>query len=266
VREDGRVDGESVLLLHGFCSSMHSFDRLTEYLADTFRVIRMDLHGHGCTGGGAALLPQAQARSAASVLDALGVGEVAVLGHSFGADVAVALAESSRHVTSVILLAQAPDYSYARLPAGRWIMTVPLLGQVLHRIAVLSAVDGLARAAFARGPGPGIALDLDRPDRILLDRAATHPGMYRVVIADRARSLAERPLDRIVAGLPVPALAILGRHDDLFDCNMTAQRFAAVGAQVAVIEQAGHCPNIEAPREVASLVTDFLTMSNAEAA
>ena len=62
--------------------------------------------------------------------------------------------------------------------------------------------------------------------------------MYRVVIDDRAKSLAERPLDVIVAGLPVPTLAILGRRDSLFDCTMTAERYLAAGAQVAVVEEA----------------------------
>ena len=38
-----------VLLVHGYASSMHAFDRVTPLLAARRRVVRVDLLGHGCS-------------------------------------------------------------------------------------------------------------------------------------------------------------------------------------------------------------------------
>lgn len=92
VREDGNRHGKPVLLIHGFSASLHWFDRLTPLLADRCRVIRVDLLGHGGTGGEPADADE-QARMVEAILNVFDVDGVAAVGHSFGADVAIALAE-----------------------------------------------------------------------------------------------------------------------------------------------------------------------------
>ena len=52
------------------------------------------------------------------VLARLDIDDAIVLGHSFGADVAVELAEHSARVRRLIIVAQAPDYTDATLPRG----------------------------------------------------------------------------------------------------------------------------------------------------
>ncbi|NUT93848.1 MAG: alpha/beta fold hydrolase, partial [Saccharothrix sp.] len=91
VREDGPVDGPPVVLLHGFGGSLHWFDRLVPLL-DRCRVVRVDLLGHGATGGRAADADE-QARVVAEVLARRGISGATAVGHSFGADVALSLAE-----------------------------------------------------------------------------------------------------------------------------------------------------------------------------
>src|SRR5207248_1099519 len=115
------------------------------------------------------------------VLAALDVTDATAVGHSFGADVAVELAERSERVARLVIVAQAPDYSDATLPRGSWLMTVPLAGYALGRAFQVLAV--LIGAAAARGRGHASGNELAKQG--LLDFRALRVGMFRVVLVDR---------------------------------------------------------------------------------
>ncbi|MER6665343.1 alpha/beta fold hydrolase [Amycolatopsis japonica] len=246
VRQDGA--GPPMVLLHGYCGSVHWFDRLTLGLSATRHVIRVDLLGHGCTGGSSGLDAVSQARMVAGVLDALGVEDVLVAGHSFGADVALALAEISPRVGSLVLIGQAPDYSYASFPPGSSVL-LPMVSALVRLVAHRPWVRFASR--FRRAGW------FDDPLQDLADHAVTSPAMARVVLVERARLLAFRPLDAQVAALGLPCLVILGRRDRFYDCDKTFARYSAVGARVEVVEGVGHSPFLERPGEVARLLREF---------
>ena len=50
-RVDGPDETPPIVLVHGFSCSLHWYDDLVAELSADFRLIRIDLHGHGCTGG-----------------------------------------------------------------------------------------------------------------------------------------------------------------------------------------------------------------------
>lgn len=256
VREDGPSDGPAIMLIHGFASSMHTFDRLAPLLAETCRVVRVDLLGHGCTGGDTGLAPHDQGAMAASVAAALELKEVTAVGHSFGADVALAFAEQSERVARLVLVGQAPDYSYAKLPRLAPVMALPMVGPMLHRLTAPPVVRFAGRFAFA--PGFSLANFSDHPHRMFLDHSAMSPGMYRTVLVERAKAMRKRPLDVWAGELGLPTLAIVGRLDQLYDCAQTVARYRRAGARVAVVEGAGHSPIIERPVTTARLIRRFL--------
>ncbi|PJZ67029.1 alpha/beta hydrolase [Leptospira wolffii] len=47
-RDEGR--GPVIVLLHGVCASLHTWDGWTERLKSKYRIVRIDLPGHGLTG------------------------------------------------------------------------------------------------------------------------------------------------------------------------------------------------------------------------
>jgi pimeloyl-ACP methyl ester carboxylesterase len=242
VTDDGQ--GRPVfLLLHGFSGSVRWFDAVTPLLAAHGRVLRVDLRGHGRTGGHTGLDAASQAVDVLGVLDSLGVDRVTAVGHSYGADVALAL---GRRVSRLVIIGQAPDYRQATFPWGNGLLAAPVLGPLLHRLAPPSAVRRAVSYAFA----PGFAF----PPVLLRDHATTSPAVARAVIVDRRRKLAERPLDRQVRDLGVPTLVILGRHDRFYPWAPTASRYRGVGAHVEIIADAGHSPQIERPAEIVDLV------------
>lgn len=248
VRQDGPVGARPIVLLHGYCGSVHWFDRLTPQLAEEHHVVRVDLLGHGCTAALDDLTAHSQARMVATVLERLDLTEVATAGHSFGADVALALAEISPRVREIVVIAQAPDYSYASFPRGSTVL-LPILSAVVRRIAYRRWL----RLALRFRVSP-----FDDPVQDLVDHAVTAPAMARVVLTDRARLLASRPLDVQVSALGLPCLVILGRRDRFYDCAKTFDRYSAVGARVEVVEEAGHSPFLDRPEQVARLLREFL--------
>lgn len=255
LRQDGPADGRPVLLLHGFEGSLHWWDAVTPLLADTHRVIRVDLLGFGCTGGDSGFDQVSQGRMLAAVLDDLDVDDVIAVGHSWGADAALGLAELSERVGGIVIVDQAPDYDGIRLPAGLQLVVWEPIVRLVQRFAP----DAVLRYMFAQGFAPDFDLDTAVPDfgqcrRDFRDMSAR---TARAALIDRRRALTSRPLDVQVRTLGLPTLVIHGALDQLYDVDRTRARYVAAGASFAVIDSAGHSPNIETPGEVATLIRDF---------
>lgn len=251
VRLDGPADAPVLVLLHGFCGSVYWFGPLVDQLPD-FRLVRIDLLGHGSTGGGAADAP-VQAAVVEAVLDQLGITGATAVGHSFGADVAVELAERSSRVDRLIIVAQAPDYSDAQLPRSGALATVPVLGTSLLGAGRLLAIVIGAVRALRSGPGAPVGLAAQG----MSDFVALDGGMFRVVLLDRRHRMAARPLDAQVRAAGKPTLAILGGRDHFYGAR-AEQRYLDAGARVRVLPDSGHSPHVEVPHETAALIRAFV--------
>lgn len=259
VREDGPADAPALVLIHGFTASLQWYDDIVARLAADHRLVRIDLIGHGSTGGPARDAP-VQAGMVAAVLEQLDLTAAAVVGHSFGADVAATLAEENPRVERLVIVAQAPDYADATLPRGSRVTTVPVLGRALVRSTqVLAAAGGVALRA-ARRSSPNRTLVAQG----LRDLRAVHPDMFRVVLVDRRDRMTDRPLDAQVLAAGKPTLVILGGRDHFYG-DRSAPRYRAAGAQVEILPESGHSPLLDHAGEVAALLRRFVTRTTGAA-
>jgi len=126
VVEDGKPGAPAVLLIHGTAGSTAWWDPVVPRLADAYRVIRVDLLGHGRSASptDGYDIPT-QARRVGAALDRLGAGRVAVIGHSTGGTVATALAEQRPDAVAALALIDtgpSPDayISQGLLPGSCW--------------------------------------------------------------------------------------------------------------------------------------------------
>ena len=89
VQESG--DGEPLLLLHGTGASTHSYRALMPLLAESYRVVAIDLPGHGFTERrqGEPLSLDAMCSAIAGLLERLDLKPRWVVGHSAGAAIAL---------------------------------------------------------------------------------------------------------------------------------------------------------------------------------
>ena len=100
-----------VVLVHGWTCDRTVMEPLFTALSETNRCVAIDLRGHGASGAPAASSWRIEdlARDLAAVVDALGLGPVALIGHSTGGTIAYELAVQNRqHVAGLVLLHPMP--------------------------------------------------------------------------------------------------------------------------------------------------------------
>jgi pimeloyl-ACP methyl ester carboxylesterase len=252
VRLDGPPDAPPLLLLHGFSGSLHWLEPAVAQLAERFRVVRLDLLGHGATGGGPADAPR-QAAMVEAVLAALRITDATVVGHSFGADVAAELAVASDRIARLAIVMQAPDYSDATLPRIAGLINVPVVRTVLPPL-----LKGLAVAigpALVAWRVPAGERELARQG--LRDFSALDRRMFRVILVERRQRMLRRPLDAVVRAAAKPTLVVLGGKDHFYGTR-SARRYADAGARVEIMSESGHSPFVEDPAGIGDLLTSFV--------
>jgi pimeloyl-ACP methyl ester carboxylesterase len=84
--------GAPVVLLHGLFGAAQNWGTVQSALASLARVVALDLRNHGASPHEAAMDYAAMAADVAETMTALGISRAAVLGHSMGGKVAMALA------------------------------------------------------------------------------------------------------------------------------------------------------------------------------
>ncbi|MEV4636688.1 alpha/beta fold hydrolase [Actinoplanes sp. NPDC049548] len=123
------ADGLPVVMLHGLAVSHRYLMPTAEALTDRHPVLVPDLPGFGLTTKPpVAFDVPRHARFVAAWLDAEGLSRVAVLGHSFGAEVAAALAVLRPDTVAALILASPttdPAARTRRALIGRWFGDLP---------------------------------------------------------------------------------------------------------------------------------------------
>ena len=219
------------------------WDAQAEALSARFRVIRLDLRGHGLTTVRPGDIAD-MARDALAVLDALGVRHAHVGGLSIGGLVAQSLAaQAPERVSSLILC----DTALVIPPPEGW-----------HARAALVRAQGMAAvvdAVMARWVTPAFLGTAEAQGlRAMLLR--TDPAGY----AAGCEAIAAADLSASTAGLSVPALILVGDQDQATPLACAeALRQAIAGASLVVLPDAAHIPTVEMPDAVTEAIATFLS-------
>ena len=263
VLDGGNPQGSPIVLIHGYAGSMRWYDELAELLGTDHRVVRLDLLGHGGSekpSAGYAIGEQASA--IAEALASLGVTDATVVGHSLGATVATALAEQSPDLAArVVVVDEAVNDDDDENDIGFTadLAYLPVIGQAMDRaldVVPTSLVRDQFDVAFA--DGFNIASGFEDPDQVVEDLSAmTYTAFTDSEDAEQDYT-DTRPLDERLSTLELPVLVIFGAEDEVYDAETSIEPYAAIpGARTEVLEGVGHSPNVEAPEEIAPLISAF---------
>ncbi|MFC9440462.1 alpha/beta fold hydrolase [Nocardia sp. NPDC057030] len=256
VAQDGPVDGPALVLIHGLAGSTHWWDRLVPLLTSSYRVIRLDLLGHGGSakpdGGDYSIA--AQGNRVAGVLDQLGVQRAIVAGHSTGGLVATSLAEQRPDlVSALILIDTGPSIGddISETPASR-LLTTPLVGEALWQVRTDDLLRQALRGAFATD-------DVPIPQQFVDDlRGMTYHALVSTTAAGRD-FLNERALPDRLTALGTPLLVIFGEQDRRWRPASSTDAYRTVpGATVRTLPGVGHSPLVEDPTGTAEIVLSFI--------
>lgn len=168
-------EGPPVVLLHGTGAATHSWRHLMPLLAERYRVIAMDLPGHGFTRGrpsGGLTLP-GMADAVTVLLDKLDVRPELLIGHSAGAAIALRMVRGGFEVPEVIgLNAALSPFPGFFAPLFQGLARALVLNPLVPRLFAASArTSGDTGRLLVRSTGSHIDADGVRFYAMLLGNA-----------------------------------------------------------------------------------------------
>jgi pimeloyl-ACP methyl ester carboxylesterase len=256
-----RGEGDPLVLLHGNGSMIEDFasSGLVGLAAKKHRVIVFDRPGFGHSERPRTTIwtPDAQADLIRKALEKIGVASALVLGHSWGASVAVALAQ--RHPESVRGLVLASGYYYPSARADVLAMSlpsIPVLGDVL-RYTVSPLISRLIWPLLMRkifGPKPMPAKFRKFPKEMSL-----RPSQLRASAAESALMIPNAfAAERRYGDIKVPVAIVAGEDDRLIDIDDHSARLHEEIAQSTLrrVPGSGHMVHQTATKEVLAAIEE----------
>ena len=104
-RDEGPRDAPTIVALHGSYSSLHTWDGWVDELSDDYRIVRLDMPGHGLTGpreGRQSV--EAIAITVVMLCEKLGLENVIMAGNSLGGGIAWRIAIYHPQIVSKLVL------------------------------------------------------------------------------------------------------------------------------------------------------------------
>jgi pimeloyl-ACP methyl ester carboxylesterase len=222
-----RGSGPPLVLLHGNGSMIQDFETsgLIDLAARNYRVIVFDRpgFGHSDRPRNVVWTPAAQAELINSALERLGVSHAIVLGHSWGASVAVALALTYPNLVQGLVLASGYYYPTLRPDVVAIFATaVPLVGDVLgHTISpIVGRVMWPLLMAKIFGPQ-----SMPKKFEGFPKGMALRPSQIRASAAESALMIPDAFHYRDeYANLKMPLVIVAGDEDRLVDIDAQSAR------------------------------------------
>jgi pimeloyl-ACP methyl ester carboxylesterase len=247
-----RGEGPAVVLIHGFGSSLDIWTDVVPALAKRHRVIAVDLKGFGWSSRPPGdYSPLAQAKLVLGVLDARGVDEFAVVGHSWGASVALAVALEARQRVTRIALYSAWIYE-EQLPTFFLWARAGGVGELLFSLYYKERLEERVAHAYY----DPAAIPQDRIDAVeeMFDRPGTTAAALAAVRGQRFEGMQRR-----YRTIEAPALLLWGREDAITTLEF-GERLAAdlPRAKLVVVPRCGHIPMREAAETTTRALIAFL--------
>jgi pimeloyl-ACP methyl ester carboxylesterase len=242
--------GPPLVLLHGLFGAGQNWGGIRSVLARRFRVLTPDLRNHGASPRAPDMSYAAMAEDVVDMLDAAGIDRAAVLGHSMGGKVAMALALAHPGRVERLVVADIAPVRYR--PALRGYVAamraIPLRAGLARREA-----DAMLAATI---PEPGIRAFLLQNLRFETDPPAWRLGLEEIgaampVIEDFAVPPGVRFDGPVLVMAGEKSGYIRAEHHDAFRALFPALHFATVPG-------AGHWVHAENPSGFLALLQPFL--------
>ena len=238
--------GKPVLLLvHGGTASRRSWDLVTPALRTSYRVVAVDMRGHGQSPAPGSGYSAVQLGSDLHrVIDELQLERVTVVGHSLGGMAAIFLAAHRPDVVKKLVLLNVP-------------VTPNTIG----------AMVGLEARVNSPGFFPVTQAFVDEwtshsrpvPTSFLATQQAHVAALRQVVWRQMFGELAKADIMSALKGVRQPTLILWGTQDKLLDpAQYEALQAGIANARLIMIAEAGHSPSSATPDRVATEIASFV--------
>lgn len=243
-------NGTAIVLIHGYLESSEVWNGFREKLASEFRIISVDLPGHGLSDVyGETHTMEFMAEAIKDLLDKLHIRKAFLVGHSLGGYVALAFLELF------------PDYlmGYSLFHSQPFADSAEALEKRKREIAVVGAGKK----------------DLMYPDNVIRMFAVSNLENFSGSLQKSKEIASKIPGEGIIAvlngmmGRPsrislmeegrVPCLWILGAMDNYIPCDLIRQKvILPSNAKVIILNNSGHMGFVEEEDKSVKVITEFV--------
>jgi pimeloyl-ACP methyl ester carboxylesterase len=250
---------ETIVCLHGLGGTKASFLPTVSALADSYRVVAIDLPGFGESHKPIAAPYDAPwfARATFATMDALGIDRAHVAGNSMGGRVAIeaGLVDHSR-TGGLLLLSPALAWLRSRPWAPVLRALRPELG--LIQPAPRAVVEAMVRRLVPAANGGWTAAGVDEFLRAYLSRSgrAAFYAAARNIYLDEPHG--ENGFWTRLEALQSESLFVWGRKDTLVPIGFMKHVERALPEARHVELECGHVPQVERPKETHAAIRKFL--------
>jgi pimeloyl-ACP methyl ester carboxylesterase len=249
-RDEGKSDGPALVLIHGSNASLHTWEPWVKILGKDYRVISLDLPGHGLTGKNpAGVYDNASYVNVVDrLLTKLNVDKAVIGGNSMGGGVSWLYALEHPEKVEALLLVDAsgqPSAKSGKLPLGFRLMRMPVIKEAARFIAPRSIFESSVKTSMSVQ---------SKIDDKLIDRyweLNRYPGNREATMRRFAspRNMTAGTKERLSA-IQVPVLILWGADDNLIPVT-SAKWFAEAlpQAKMIIYPNVGHIPMEEIPEK-----------------
>lgn len=259
-RDQGLDDKPVLVLVHGYSASLHTWEPWVEILKDDYRIVSLDLPGHGLTRQ--VSLESVSIPSFVLVIDEvatnLGIDTFTIIGSSMGGATAWAYAlDYSERLDGLVLVGASgwPREEEAQEPSFVLrMLSNPVIRPLIKNMDVTSVYRSGLEASFV---DKSLVTD-EMVDRYFsLARAPGHRDSLLKLRTDSSERLVATP--ELVSGILVPTLVLHGENDNLVPIEGGRKFFRYIpNAERKFYPNVGHIPQEEIPAKSAQDLRDFV--------
>ena len=253
LRDTGPRAAPALILLHGFGSSLDTWEPWAKGLSGKYRVIRLDLPGFGLTGPDPTgnYSDERTLAVLAGLMDQLGLPRATFIGNSLGGRFAWEFAAAHpERVNRLVLISPdgfaSPGFEYGKAPE------VPLLLELMPWVGPRALIRANLAPAWAHPDALPDAV-LERYRDMLLA-----PGVRRAILDRTRQTILTDPAARL-RSISAPTLILWGEEDHMIPVH-NAQDYLQLMPRVRLVRLPGmgHVPFEESPDKALPPLERFL--------
>lgn len=243
--------GRTVVLLHGFLGSHKIWESTIKDLSKTYRVIALDLPGHGQTACfGYAHSMELMANCVKAVLDKLKIKKTVLIGHSMGGYVALAFADLFPDHLNGLCLYHSTAYADSKEKKA-------------DRLRAITAVKA-NRNLFTRNTIKNLfaAKNLKYLKKEISFANEIAKKTSKEGIAAALHGMRDRTARDIILNLvKYPVMMVIGEHDNVLPHEQLLEQAKKLkNGTVLYLEHDGHFGFLESPRDSNKKLRKFLRL------
>lgn len=246
------VEGETIVLVHGFGANKDNWTRLARELTDGFNVYAIDLPGHGDSSKALDLgyRFEDQVAHLSEILAALGIEQAHMMGNSMGGAItALYAATYPDQIQSAVLFDPAGIFEYDS-------ELVALVMEGDNPLIPSKEGDFRRLVDFALEKKPFVPWPIYD---VMEEKAIANREINQVIFAAIRDTGYEPDFRNAITRIDAPVLVIWGKEDRVINYRNADVFIEQIpDARKVLLEGVGHAPMVEVPEESAQLFREFL--------